>query len=176
MAKNKIQIDVKVDDKGGTKKLGVESKKTAKNLDKVGSSARTVDRNVKGAAQASSSGTKNFSKMAQGAGGLVGVYATLAATAFAVSAAFNFLKSAMDFTNLLEGQKAMGAITGVAYKTISDSLVDATNGQLKYERTYIDSKLDGVLRNWNEDGVLRTKFIFENNIKTVYVQDGRKIN
>lgn len=51
-----------------------------------------------------------------------------------------------------------------------------SNGQLKYERTYIDSKLDGVLRNWNEDGVLRTKFIFENNIKTVYVQDGRKIN
>jgi len=132
MAKNKIQIDVKVDDKGGTKKLGVESKKTAKNLDKVGSSARTVDRNVKGAAQASSSGTKNFSKMAQGAGGLVGVYATLAATAFAVSAAFNFLKSAMDFKNLLEGQKALGAVTGVAYKTISDSLVEATNGQLKY--------------------------------------------
>ena len=132
MAKNKIILDVKVDDKGGTKKLGVESKKTAKNLDKLGTSARTADRNVKGAAQASSSGTKNFSKMAQGAGGLVGVYATLAATAFAVSAAFNFLKSSMDFKNLLEGQKAMGAVTGVAYKTISDSLVDATNGQLKY--------------------------------------------
>ena len=132
MAKNKIILDVKVDDKGGTKKLGVESKKTAKNLDKLGTSARTADRNVKGAAQASSSGTKNFSKMAQGAGGLVGVYATLAATAFAVSAAFNFLKSSMDFKNLLEGQKALGAVTGVAYKTISDSLVEATNGQLKY--------------------------------------------
>ena len=132
MAKNKIILDVKVDDKGSTKKLGVESKKTAKNLDKLGTSARTADRNVKGAAQASSSGTKNFSKMAQGAGGLVGVYATLAASAFAVSAAFNFLKSAMDFKNLLEGQKALGAVTGVAYQTISNSLVDATNGQLKY--------------------------------------------
>jgi len=132
MAKNKIQIDVKVDDKGGTKKLGVESKKTAKNLDKVGSSARTVDRNVKGAAQASSSGTKNFSKMAQGAGGLVGVYATLAATAFAVSAAFNFLKASMDFKNLLEGQKALGAVTGVAYKSITSAVIEATNGQLKY--------------------------------------------
>lgn len=132
MAKNKIILDVKVDDKGGTKKLGVESKKTAKNLDKMGTSARTADRNVKGAAQASSGASKNFSKMAQGAGGLVGVYATLAATAFAVSAAFNFLKSAMDFKNLLEGQKALGAVTGVAYKTISNSLVEATNGQLKY--------------------------------------------
>ena len=132
MAKNKIILDVEVNDKGGTKKLGVESKKTAKNLDNLGDSSRTADRNIKGAAQASSGASKNFSKMAQGAGGLVGVYATLAATAFAVSAAFNFLKSAMDFTNLLEGQKAMGAVTGVAYKTISDSLVNATNGQLKY--------------------------------------------
>jgi hypothetical protein len=132
MAKNKIILDVKVDDKGGTKKLGVESKKTAKNLDKMGTSARTADRNIKGAAQASSGASKNFSKMAQGAGGLVGVYATLAATAFAVSAAFNFLKSAMDFKNLLEGQKALGAVTGVAYKTISNSLVEATDGQLKY--------------------------------------------
>jgi hypothetical protein len=130
--KNQIDIDVVVDDKGTTKKLGLESKKTAKNLDKVGTSASTADRNIKGAAQASSSGTKNFSKMAQGAGGLVGVYATLAATAFAVSAAFNFLKSSMDFRNLLEGQKALGAVTGVAYKTISNSLVEATNGQLKY--------------------------------------------
>jgi len=132
MAKNKIILDVKVDDKGGTKKLGVESKKTAKNLDKMGTSARTADRNVKGAAQASSGASKNFSKMAQGAGGLVGVYATLAATAFAVSAAFNFLKGAMDFKNLLEGQKALGAVTGVAYKTITNSVVEATNGQLKY--------------------------------------------
>ena len=132
MAKNKIILDVKVDDKGGTKKLGVESKKTAKNLDKLGNSARTVDRNIKGAAQASSSGTKNFSKMAQGAGGLVGVYATLAATAFAVSAAFNFLKASMDFKNLLEGQKALGAVTGVAYKSITSAVIEATNGQLKY--------------------------------------------
>jgi hypothetical protein len=132
MAKNKIILDVKVDDKGGTKKLGVESKKTAKNLDKMGTSARTADRNIKGAAQASSGAGKNFSKMAQGAGGLVGVYATLAASAFAVSAAFNFLKGAMDFKNLLEGQKALGAVTGVAYKTITNSVVEATNGQLKY--------------------------------------------
>ena len=70
--------------------------------------------------------------MAQGAGGLVGAYATLAATAFAVSAAFNFLKGAMDFTNLIEGQKALGAVTGVAYQTITNSVIEATNGQLKY--------------------------------------------
>lgn len=132
MSKNKIEIDVKVDDKGTTEKLALGSKKAAAGLDGVAKGAGTADRNLKGAAQASSNGTKNFSKMAQGMGGLVGVYATLAAQAFAVSAAFNFLKSAMDFKNLMEGQKALGAVTGVAYKTISNSLVEATNGQLKY--------------------------------------------
>ena len=88
MAKNKIEIDVKVDDKGTTKKVALESKKAAKGLDETGKSARTADRNLKGAAQASANSTKNFSKMAQGiSGGLVPAYATLAAQVFAVSAA-----------------------------------------------------------------------------------------
>ncbi len=132
MAKNTVEIGVKVKDDGSVEKMALKSKNAAKGLDGLGKSANTADRNIKGAAQASANGTKNFSKMAQGAGGLVGVYATLAASAFAVSAAFQFLKSAMDFKNLLEGQKALGAVTGVAYKTISDSLVEATNGQLRY--------------------------------------------
>lgn len=132
MAKNKVEIDVNVDDKGTTKKLGLESKKAAQGMDDLGKGARTADRNLKGAAQASANGTKNFSKMGQGMGGLVGVYATLAASAFALSAAFQFLKGASDFRNLLEGQKALGAVTGVAYKTITNSVIAATDGQLKY--------------------------------------------
>jgi hypothetical protein len=132
MSKNKIEIDVKVDDNGTTTKLALDSKKAAAGLDGVAKNAGTADRNMKGAAQASSNSTKNFSKMAQGMGGLVGVYATVAAQAFAVTAAFDFLKRSMDFKNLIEGQKALGSITGVAYQTISNSLVEATNGQLKY--------------------------------------------
>ena len=130
--KNKVEIDVNVDDKGTTKKLGLESKAAAKGIDDLGRGSRTADRNIKGAAQASANGTKNFSKMGQGMGGLVGVYATLAASAFALSAAFQFLKGASDFRNLLEGQKALGAVTGVAYKSITNSVIAATDGQLKY--------------------------------------------
>jgi hypothetical protein len=132
MAKNTVEIDVKVDDKGTTKKVGLEAKKTAEGMDKASKSAGTLDRNMKGVGQASSGAGKNFSKMSQGMGGLVGTYATLAATVFAVSAAFQFLKSAADYKSLIEGQKALGTVTGVAYKTISNSLVEATNGQLKY--------------------------------------------
>ena len=67
MAKNDVKIPVTIDDKG-------TMKKTAKG-------AHSVDRRLKGAAQASSNTSKNFSKMAQGiTGGLVPAYATLAAS------------------------------------------------------------------------------------------------
>ncbi len=65
MAKNKVEIDVKVDDKGTTKKVGLGASRAAEGLDKTARSARSVDRNLKGAAQASANGSKNFSKMSQ---------------------------------------------------------------------------------------------------------------
>jgi len=85
-----------------------------------------------GAADMTNRGVKSFSKMQQGVGGLVGVYATLAAQVFAVSAAFQFLKSASDVVNLIAGQEALGAVSGIAYKTITASIKEATGGQIAY--------------------------------------------
>ena len=116
MAKNKVEVDVIVDDKGTTKKLGLESKKASEGLDKTAKSARTADRNLKGASQQSANGTKNFSKMAQGiSGGLVPAYATLAANIFAISAAFNFFKRAADVSVLIQAQESYATSTGVPY-------------------------------------------------------------
>ena len=137
MAK-KITIDIEVN--GKMQKATVSTKKLKDALDgvdksqkKVGDSAQTTDRRLKGAAQASANGTKNFSKMAQGiSGGLVPAYATLAAQVFAVSAVFQFLKDASDISNLIAGQEALAQTTGVAYKSISNSLREATLGQLSY--------------------------------------------
>ncbi len=132
MAKNRIEIDVEVDDKGKTKKLGLESKKAAKGLDDVGKGARTADRNLKGAAQASSNSTKNFSKMAQGTGGLVAAYATLAANIFAISAAYGFLKRAGDVAALTRGQEAYAMKTGKSMKLLTDRIQEATGGILSF--------------------------------------------
>ena len=133
MAKNKVFIDVVVDDQGTTKRVAVNAKKLGIALDKTGESALTADRRMKGASQQSANGTKNFSKMAQGiSGGLVPAYATLAAQVFAVSAAFQFLKSASEVRNLIAGQEALGAATGVAFKTITNSIKEATDGQISY--------------------------------------------
>ena len=42
MAKNKVEIDVKVDDKGTTKKVGLGAKQAADGLDKTAKSAQTA--------------------------------------------------------------------------------------------------------------------------------------
>ena len=119
MAK-KIQIDIEVN--GKMQKATVSAKKLRNALDGIderlndtAKGAHNADRRLKGAAQASSNSTKNFSKMAQGiSGGLVPAYATLAAQVFAVSAVFQFLRSASDTANLIAGQQALAATTGIA--------------------------------------------------------------
>jgi len=135
MAKNKVEIDVKVDDKGTTKKVGINAKKAADNLDKTAQSAHSADRGLKGAAQASSNTTKNFSKMSQGiTGGLVPAYATLAANLFAVSAAFEFLKKQADLINLEKQQLQFAASTGRALGLVTNSLREASDGMLGFEQ------------------------------------------
>ena len=136
MAK-KIQIDIEVN--GKMQKATVSAKKLRDALggvedasDRVGKSARETDRNIKGTAQASSNATKNFSKMSQGMGGLVGAYASLAASLFAVSAAFNFLKSAGELKSLRAGQIAYASSTGVAINTLTEDIIRATDSQIAF--------------------------------------------
>jgi len=144
--KNQVFIDIVIDDQGTTKRVAVNAKKlgialddagvatdrAAKGTDKLGRSSKDLDRNMRGTAKMTSNGTKEFSKMQQGMGGLVGAYATLAAQVFAVSAAFQFLSRASEIANLIEGQRAMGNVTGVAYATITERVIEATDAQLKY--------------------------------------------
>ena len=144
--KTKIEIELEVDDKGTTKKVSKNSEKlgdslnktadgaqkTRRHTDDLSKSTKDLDRNMRGTAKMSSNTTKNFSKMQQGMGGLVGAYATLAAQVFAASAAFQFLSSASDIRNLISGQEALGSVTGTTYKTITNSIIQATDAQLKY--------------------------------------------
>ena len=134
MAKNKVKIDVSVDDKGSTRKVGVGARKAADGLDKAGTSAHSTDRRLKGASQQSSNTTKNFSKMAQGiSGGLVPAYATLASTLFAVSAAFNFLKQAGQLATLQAGQVAYASATGTGLRTLANEIGKATDSMITFK-------------------------------------------
>lgn len=81
-----------------------------------------------------SSAARSFSKLNQaiGAGpnGLVGAYATLAANAFAVSAAFNTLREAAQVEQLMKGLEIQGNRTGVTLKQTAQEIVKITNGAL----------------------------------------------
>tara|TARA_R100001443_G_scaffold78076_2_gene85326 strand:- start:1703 stop:4942 length:3240 start_codon:yes stop_codon:yes gene_type:complete len=130
---NIINVKMRINDDGSLQMLGGQAEKTSKKLDKTGKSAHSADRQLKGAAQASSNTTKNFSKMSQGiSGGLVPAYATLAANIFAISAAFRFLQSAGDLRLMQQGQIAYASQTGVALDLLTKRVQAATDGQLSF--------------------------------------------
>ena len=119
--------------KADLKDIIQEGNKASGALDKTKKSAQSADRQLKGAARASSGASKNFSKMSQGiTGGLVPAYATLAANLFALDAVFRFLKNSADFRVLKEGQLAFAAATGVAYQSLARDLQTATRGMINF--------------------------------------------
>lgn len=132
MAKrNKVFIDVMVN--GKMEKVSVDAAKLGDQLNKVGTSAHTADRRLKGAAQASSNASKNFSKMGQGMGGLVAIYASFAAQVFALTALFNGLKRAADLENLRKSQISFASSSGLAIQSLTSNLRDASQGMLGFQ-------------------------------------------
>jgi len=133
MADNIVTIQVRIDDKGNLSAVGNKADAAAGKMDKASKSAGTLGRNMKGAGDASSGASKNFSKMSQGMGGFVGAYATLAANVFAVSAAFNFLKRAADVEQLRKSQVEFARSSGTALQSVTDRLREASNGMLGFQ-------------------------------------------
>ena len=128
------EITFRVTDDGTLKMVGQKAEKTAKSMDKLGGASQATDRRIKGVTQQSSNASKNFSKQAQTMqGGIVAVYATIAARVFAVSAAFQFMKEAFETRNLIEGQLAFGAATGVAYGTMTEGIIKASGGLIQFK-------------------------------------------
>ena len=139
MAKNDIKIKIKVDGKDieltkkQAQKLGKELDNTGKSTNKLGKETDKTTYATKKGINATANGTKNFSNMARGiSGGLVPAYATLAANVFALTAVFGFLTKAADYRVLQQGQAAYAAVTGVAYKTLTNTIIEATDAQITY--------------------------------------------
>ena len=130
--KNKVEIDVVVDDKGSTKKVGLGAKKAAEGLDNVDKSSRNAQKGIKGVAQTASAGGKNFAGMSRGMGGLVGAYASFAAQMFALTAAFGFFKRAGDLSVMQQGQVAYASATGIAMKSLANDITAATGAQITF--------------------------------------------
>lgn len=84
-------------------------------------------------------GTKSFAKMAEtinsgGSSSLVAAYATLAANIFAVTAAFNAMRSAAQVQALVQGLDLLGDRSGRTLSLISDNLQDITKNTISVEQ------------------------------------------
>jgi len=132
MAKNKVEIDVIIDDKGTTGKVGLGAKAAAKGLDDTAKSSRDAQKGIKGVAGTASAGGKNFAGMARGMDGVVGAYASFAAQMFALTAAFGFLKRAGDLAVMQAGQTTYASATGIAMRTLTNDIIAATGAQITF--------------------------------------------
>lgn len=130
---NKVVFEVVVSDGGTTKitqkgieSLGASVDKTTKKTREASKAQDELNYRLNQGATGVSSAARSFSKLNQaiGAGpnGLVGAYAALAANAFAVSAAFNSLRSAQQAQMVLEGLEVQGAKTGRTLTVAADKL------------------------------------------------------
>ena len=133
MGKNKVEVDIIIDDKGNMKKVARGAKQAGDSLDKAGKSSDSYSKKQKGVAGATSNSTKAFAKMAGGTGGLVAAYATLAANIFAISAAYQFLKGAGDLRVLQESQFGFAVKTGKSLSILTSRVQEATGGLLAFE-------------------------------------------
>ena len=137
---NTVSLKIKIDDDGSLSIVAKEATKAKKAVEGVSKatdqgakSSDNYSKKNKGVAQAGMNTTKSFSKMTTGiTGGLVPAYATLAANVFALSAAFNFFKRAADVSILEKSQTQYAGSTGVALKSITAGLREASGGMLGF--------------------------------------------
>ena len=130
---NLADLVFKISDDGTLKAFSGNAKKAGKSLGNVGKQTDKVTYATKKGVNMTANATKNFSNMSRGiSGSLVPAYATLAANVFALTAVFGFLKGAADYRLLQEGQAAYAAVTGIAYKTLTNTIIEATDAQIKY--------------------------------------------
>ena len=149
---NTVNLKIKIDDDGSLSIVAKEASTAKKKVEDLGKAtdgaAKSSDnwsKKNKGVAQATANGTKAFSKMTTGiTGGLVPAYATLAANVFALSAAFNFFKRAADVSILEKSQTQYAASTGVALKSITAGLREASGGMLGFREAAEAAAIEGL--------------------------------
>ena len=74
--------------------------------------------------------TSAFAKQAQGLGGLVHVYATIAANVFALSAAFSVLKTNADLQIMKKAAADLSRSTGINFAKVAKKMKEVTRGAL----------------------------------------------
>ena len=140
MAGERIEYDLSFNDKSNSMQKRIdEAKALNREMTNAAKSAFKAegDKGVSGqdygrarGAVGTGASARDFAKESQGLGGLVRLYATVAANLFAVGAAFNALREAMNTTNMVEGLNQLGATSGQSLGTLAKNLSIASGGAL----------------------------------------------
>ena len=141
MAKKKISVEVHVvDPSGSLKKVTVSGKKAKQVLDSLnatqakGTTEGEKYRKQQGAINDSTrNSTKQFSKQAQGMGGLVSAYAATAANIWALTAAYAALKNAADKVIQLNSMAILDANSGTNLAGMAKALKEVSGGMISYQ-------------------------------------------
>ena len=127
-----LKLKLNVD---GTQELAVVNKqiKSAnKEAQGFNQTASESDRMFKGVAQNSKNATSGFAKQAQGMGGLVHIYATVAANIWAMTAAFQVLKDAADLSIMAQAAEDLSRSTGISFGAVAKNMQEITGGALGF--------------------------------------------
>jgi len=145
MAGNPININLNVTDNGDTlKKRNQEAKELGQHLTRAAQLSEKALRpaaqkqpgegteygRARGSMGTTGASARDFANQAQGLGGLVRLYATVAANLFAVGAAFNALREAMNTSNMIEGLNQLGAQSGQSLGILAKNLAAASGGAI----------------------------------------------
>jgi len=144
MAGNTVNIKLQVKSDGSleasindTKELNKELGKAvrqAQEYSKVGASADSMQYGrARGASGLTGASARDFANEQQGLGGLVRLYATLAANTYAAATAFNFLRDGYNAAIQENALTQLSITSGVAINALAKNLVAATDGALNFK-------------------------------------------
>ena len=119
-----------IDPMKGAAKSVKSTEKAAAGVKRYENSISEADRAAKSFANTNSKGAKDFSKQAQGLGGLVHIYATVAANIWALGTAFNQLRESANLEAVIQAQKQLEIQTGKSLGAVTRSLQQGTDGAL----------------------------------------------
>ncbi len=137
---DKAIFEIVVTDKGlkisqkNVDALGASVEKTTKRTKDLEKAQEKTNYQLNQGVTGASSAAKSFSKLNQAIGegpnGLVGAYATLAANAFAVSAAFNVLRESAQMELVMKGLEVQSARLGITLTNTAARVQELSRGQL----------------------------------------------
>lgn len=134
MIETKISIPIELTDSGSIKSKTADMQGFNEETNKAVFNSKAVSAAYKKSRSvmegSTGAGARDFSKESQGLGGLVRLYATLAANTYAAGAAFNFLSDAMNTSNMVKGLDQLGAVSGANLGTLAKKFNETAGGAL----------------------------------------------